>query len=105
MARPRPTRLSSKLRSAPTRYEPIERIASGGMAEVWKARAVLESGESHPVAIKRVLTSLEGEPLYRSMFEDEARLGMLLRHPNVVRVYDAREVGGTFLMVMELVDG
>jgi serine/threonine-protein kinase len=39
------------------------------------------------------------------MFEDEARLGMMLRHPNIVRVYDARDVGGTFIMVMELVDG
>jgi serine/threonine-protein kinase len=75
------------------------------MAEVWKARAVLESGESHHVAVKRVLGELAAEPLYRSMFEDEARLGMLLRHPNIVRVHDAREVQGAFLMVMELVDG
>ncbi len=75
------------------------------MAEVWKARAILETGESYFVAVKRVLPRLAKQDLYRSMFEDEARLGRLLRHPNVVRVYDAREVGGTFLMVMELVDG
>jgi serine/threonine-protein kinase len=75
------------------------------MAEVWRAEALFESGDKHSVAIKRVLPALAKEPLYRSMFEDEARLGMKLRHPNVVRVYDAREVGGTFLMVMELVDG
>ncbi len=75
------------------------------MAEVWKARAILETGESYYVAVKRVLPHLAKQDLYRSMFEDEARLGRLLRHPNVVRVYDAREVGGTFLMVMELVDG
>ncbi len=101
----RPNRLSSKLRRAPTRYEPIARLALGGMAEVWRARAVLESGESHLVAIKRVLAELDGDALYRSMFEDEARLGMLLRHRNVVRVYDAREVGGRLIMIMELVDG
>lgn len=76
------------------------------MAEVWIADAVFEGGESYPVAIKRVLPDLEKQnPLYRSMFEDEARLGMLLRHNNIVRVYDARDVGGTFIMVMELVDG
>jgi len=75
------------------------------MAEVWKARAVLETGESYYVAVKRVLPELAKQDLYRSMFEDESRLGMLMRHPNVVRVYDAREVAGTYLMVMELVDG
>ena len=75
------------------------------MAEVWRADAVFETGDSHPVAIKRVLQKLSNEPLYRSMFEDEARLGMLLRHPNIVRVYDARDVAGTLIMIMELVDG
>lgn len=98
-------RISTRLRRAPTRYSPVALIARGGMAEVWKADAVFETGESHLVAIKRVLPQLAADPLYRSMFEDEARLGMLLRHPNIVRVYDARDVGGTFIMVMELVEG
>lgn len=74
------------------------------MAEVWRADATFENGERHEVAIKRVLPSM-GQPLFRAMFEDEARLGMMLRHPNIVRVYDARDIGGTFIMVMELVDG
>ena len=100
----RSTRLSTKLRRAPTRYRPLSRIATGGMAEVWRAEATFEDGGSHEVAIKRVLPQM-GQPLYRAMFEDEARLGMLLRHPNIVRVYDARDIGGTFIMVMELVDG
>jgi serine/threonine-protein kinase len=101
----RDARLSTKLRLAPTRYEPIARIAAGGMAEVWRARAIFEHGESHPVAIKRVLPELSADPLYRQMFDDEARLGMLLRHPNIVRIYDARAVGDAFIMIMELVDG
>jgi len=101
----RDSRLSSQLRLAPTRYEPVERIAAGGMAEVWRADAVFESGDRHPVAIKRVLPRLAANPLFRKMFEDEARLGMMLRHPSIVRVYDAREVRGTFIIVMELVDG
>ena len=84
---------------------PTQRIAAGGMAEVWKARAYFEGGESHLVALKRVLPELAVQDLYRSMFQDEARLGMSLRHRNIVRVYDARDVGGTLLMVMELVDG
>lgn len=99
------SRLSVKLRRAPTKYEPVARIASGGMAEVWRANAIFEDGRTHPVAVKRVLPELAAQELMRSMFEDEARLGMRLRHENIVRVYDARDIGGTFIMVMELVDG
>ncbi len=99
------TGLSTQLRRAPTRYEPRARLAAGGMAEVWRADAIFEDGARHAVAIKRVLPELAGQEIYRSMFEDEARLGMALAHPNIVRVYDARDVGGTFLMIMELVDG
>ncbi len=101
----RSARLTTRLRGAPTRYEPTARLAAGGMAEVWRADAVFEDGERHPVAIKRVLPSLANQEVYRSMFVDEARLGMALHHPNIVRVYDARDIGGTYLMVMELVDG
>lgn len=76
------------------------------MAEVWRADAVFESGETYAVAIKRVLPQLAADPVHRQMFQDEARLGMLLRHPNIARVYDYRELqGGTLMMVMELVDG
>ncbi len=97
--------LTTRFRRAPTRYEPLARLAAGGMAEVWRGDAVFEDGDRHSVAIKRVLPELASQPLYLSMFRDEARLGMALRHPNIVRVYDARDVGGTFIMIMELVDG
>lgn len=98
-------RLTQRLRQAPTRYEPVARLAAGGMAEVWKGLARFADGGTHPVAIKRVLPQLSSQDMYRTMFEDEARLGMALRHNNIVRVYDARDVGGTFIMIMELVDG
>src|SRR5688500_17871715 len=97
--------LSVQLRRPPTRYEPLEMIAAGGMAEVWRAKATFETGLTHFVAIKRALPALSADPMYRCMFEDEARLGMLLRHKNIVRVYDSREVGGTLIMIMEYVDG
>lgn len=83
----------------------MQRLAAGGMAEVWRGIAHFDGEESHPVALKRVLPELASQELYRSMFEDETRLGMLLRHPNIVRVYDGRIVAGSFIMVMELVDG
>ncbi|MCA9575110.1 MAG: serine/threonine-protein kinase [Polyangiales bacterium] len=93
-----------RLRRAPTQYKPVSRIAVGGMAEVWRGTATFENGDEYPVAIKRVLPHIT-DPLFRAMFKDEARLGMTLRHANIVPVYDARDIGGTYLMIMELVDG
>ncbi|MFN9813020.1 MAG: serine/threonine-protein kinase [Deltaproteobacteria bacterium] len=105
MMRGKRSSVSTRFRRGPTRYVPLSRLALGGMAEVWRGEAIFDGGDRHPVAIKRVLPQLAQDPMYRSMFRDEARLGMLLRHDNIVRVYDAREVGGTFIMILELVEG
>jgi serine/threonine-protein kinase len=86
------------------RYTPVQRLAAGGMGEVWKGEACFPDGHVEQVAIKRVLPHLAADPLYRSMLEDEARLGMLLRHPNIVRVFDARDQG-SYIVVMEYVEG
>jgi serine/threonine-protein kinase len=75
------------------------------MAEVWRGEARFADGHVEPVAIKRVLPALAMHGVYRRMLEDEARIGMLLRHPNIVRVFDAREVRSTYILIMELVDG
>lgn len=98
-------RLTTKLQEPKTRYVPIRCLAVGGMAEVWEGKATTSAGDSYAVAIKRIKPELTSQPIYGSMFRDEARLGMLLKHPNIVRVYDAREIGGTFIMIMELVQG
>jgi serine/threonine protein kinase len=92
-------------RRGQARYVPLARIATGGMAEVWRGEAHFSDGHLEHVAIKRVLPMLAKNVMYRRMLEDEARIGKLLRHPNIVRVFDAREVRSTFIMVMELVDG
>src|SRR3954454_10949711 len=84
------------------RYTPIERIAVGGMGEVWRGHAVFPDGHVDEVAFKRVLPWLSDTPLYRTMLEDEARLGLMLKHDNIVRVYDAR-MQGSFIVVMEYV--
>jgi serine/threonine protein kinase len=75
------------------------------MAEVWRSEAHFPDGHVEHVAIKRALPDLASSPLYQRMLEDEARIGMLLRHPNIVRVYDARMLHGSFVIVMELVEG
>ena len=94
----------AEFRRGLARYAPISRIAAGGMGEVWRGEASFPDGHVQEVAIKRVLPHLSNEPLYRRMLEDEARLGMLLRHPNIVRVFDAR-TQGSFVLVMEFVEG
>lgn len=95
----------AEFRRGNARYMPTGRLASGGMAEVWRGTAQFGDGHLSPIAIKRVLPALASNTLYRKMLEDEARLGMLLRHHNIVRVFDAREVRGSFILIMELVDG
>lgn len=95
----------AEFRRGNARYLPTGRLASGGMAEVWRGTAQFADGHVQPVAIKRVLPTLASNLLYRRMLEDEARIGMSLRHHNIVRVFDAREVRGSYILIMELVDG
>jgi serine/threonine protein kinase len=94
----------SQFREGQARYTPIARIAQGGMGEVWRGEAHFPDGFVQEVAIKRVLPHLAEDPLYGRMLQDEARLGMLLKHPNIVRVFDARKQG-SFIIVMEYVSG
>lgn len=94
----------AEFRRGLARYAPLSRVAAGGMGEVWRGEASFPDGHVQEVAIKRVLPHLSNDPLYRGMLEDEARLGMLLRHPNIVRVFDAR-MQGSFILVMEFVEG
>ena len=84
------------------RYHVVERIASGGMGEVYLARdAVLD----RQVAIKVLHRSLSGDPAFIDRFRREARAAAGLSHPNIVAVYDWGSVDGIYYMVMEYVRG
>ncbi|MBI1948204.1 MAG: protein kinase [Deltaproteobacteria bacterium] len=81
-------------------------VASGGMAEVFLARRT--DGALPPelrLCVKRILTEVQKQPEYVTMFKDEAALSMRLIHPNIVRVFDFGDVGGRLYMAMEYVDG
>lgn len=92
--------------SAPQqRYRVLERIAAGGMAEVFRAESAGLEGFKKKVAIKRVLPHLAGKKEFIGMFLDEARLSAHLGHSNCVQVFDIGEGDNTFFIVMELVDG
>ncbi|MDX2015405.1 MAG: serine/threonine-protein kinase [Myxococcaceae bacterium] len=87
------------------KYELLERLGQGGMAEVFLAVAPGLAGFSKKLVLKRVLPSLEADPNQVEMFLDEARLAARLEHPNICQVFDLGEHEGTYFIVMEHVPG
>lgn len=87
------------------RYRVIERLASGGMAEVFLAESAGIEGFKKQVAIKRVLPHLSEKKRFIAMFLDEARLSAHLSHSNVVQVFDIGVGDNAYFIVMEYVDG
>jgi eukaryotic-like serine/threonine-protein kinase len=84
------------------RYHVIDRVAAGGMGEVFRARdAVLD----REVAIKVLHRSLAGDQGFVERFRREARAAASLSHPNIVAVHDWGAVDGIYYMVMEYVRG
>jgi serine/threonine protein kinase len=88
-----------------SRYRITERIAAGGMAEVFKGVAESIQGFRKNVAIKRVLPALTKNKKFVAMFLDEARLSLHLQHANIVQVFDIGHADETYFIVMEYVDG
>lgn len=87
------------------RYRVLEKIASGGMAEVFRAESAGLEGFKKTVAIKRVLPHLSQKKQFMGMFLDEARLSAHLSHSNCVQVFDVGVGDDTYFIVMEFVDG
>lgn len=83
----------------------MERIAVGGMAEIFLARRCGPGGFAKLMALKRVLPELARQSEFREMFADEARLCASLSHPGLVQVFDYGEVDDTPYLAMEWVDG
>lgn len=89
-----------------TRYELGERIGVGGMAEIFRGRAVAAGGFEKPVAIKRILPHLSQDQRFVKLLISEAKLTSQLRHRNIVQIFDVGLGGdGQFFLVMEYVDG
>src|SRR5262245_10834157 len=87
------------------RYELVERIAVGGMAEVFRAKAFGAHGFEKNLAIKRILPELAEDPEFVERFIAEAKLAVALGHANIVQVLDFGRVGGSLFIAMEYVDG
>ena len=87
-------------------YEILERIASGGMAELYRARRSGVEGFQKIVAIKKILPHLADNEGFITMFADEAKLAAQLNHPNIVHIYDLGKIqGGGYFIAMEHVEG
>lgn len=87
------------------RYFLLERIAAGGMAEVFAAQVFGHGGFEQTVAVKRIRSEFSTDPTFTELFVDEARTTVALQHPNVVRILDFERVGPHLVLAMELVPG
>jgi tRNA A-37 threonylcarbamoyl transferase component Bud32 len=87
------------------RYTLLRPIATGGMAEIFLARQKSLAGFDKHVAIKLLRDRYRGEPRVVEMFLNEARVGAVLNHPNIVHVYDVAEHDKQPFIVMEHIQG
>ena len=84
------------------RYEILEKIGTGGMAVVYKARC---HRLNRLVAVKILKEELAGDEEFRRRFRTESQAVAMLSHPNIVSVYDVSRSGNIEYIVMELIDG
>jgi len=87
------------------RYDVLDRIAVGGMAEVFLAKAYGAHGFEKTLAIKRILPELARDPEFEARFIAEAKVAVRLSHANVVQVFDFGRYGESLFIAMEFVDG
>ncbi len=90
------------------RYGPylmLRREATGGMAEVWRAKRSGVEGFEKIVAVKRILPHLSDNKEFVDMFIDEAKMVSSLAHPNIVQIFDLGRIERSYYIAMEFVQG
>ena len=87
------------------RYQLVERLAIGGMAELFVAITPGEHGFTKKVVIKRLLPHLVEDETYNAMFIDEAKLTARLVHPKIAQTFELGKVDDALYIAMEFVDG
>ncbi len=87
------------------RYSVIRRLGSGGMADVYLARAEGEAGFERLVALKVMHDDMVTDPNFVSHFLDEARLASKLSHPNIISITDLGKEADKYVIAMEYIDG
>ncbi len=83
----------------------LERLAIGGMAEVWLAKAMGAAGFEKVVAVKRILPNIAEDNEFITMFQDEARIAGQLAHANVAQILELGKISQSYFISMEYVPG
>ncbi|MBS2021571.1 MAG: protein kinase [Deltaproteobacteria bacterium] len=87
------------------KYLLLERIAVGGMAEVFVAKAFGVEGFERLLAIKKILPTMGEDAEFNTMFVDEARIAVQLSHANIVQVLDLGKHDDSLYIAMEYISG
>jgi serine/threonine-protein kinase len=87
------------------KYELIRKLATGGMAELFLAKAAGPGGFEKTLVLKRILPHLAEDPAFEEMFLTEAKLASRLSHSNIVQIFDLGRAEGTYYLAMEYIDG
>jgi serine/threonine protein kinase len=86
-------------------YQLLERVAVGGMAEVFRAKRTGVEGFEKVVAVKRILSHLSDNKEFVDMFIDEAKMVAGLAHPNIAQIFDLGRHDKNYWIAMEYVHG
>jgi serine/threonine protein kinase len=86
-------------------YRLLDRVAVGGMAEVFKAKRSGVEGFEKIVAVKRILPHLSDNKEFVDMFVNEAKMVAGLTHPNIVQIFDLGRIDKSYYIAMEYVHG
>ena len=87
------------------KYLILDKIATGGMAEMYQAKMTSVEGFEKLVAIKKILPNLTQDKNLVKMFIDEAKLAAMLFHQNIVQIYDLGSMEGAYFIAMEYIHG
>ena len=87
------------------KYQLLDKIAVGGMAELFRAKLTGVQGFEKLIAIKKILPNLSAEENLVTSFIDEAKLAALLHHENIVQIYDFGSMDSEYYIAMEFLFG
>ncbi len=83
----------------------LQRLAVGGMAEIYRAKVIGANGFEKELALKRILPARSQDQSFIKMLVNEAKLTAQLTHSNIAQIYECGAVAGTYFIAMELVYG
>ena len=87
------------------KYRLLDKIATGGMAEIWLARQTGVRGFEKLVVLKKILPEFTKNKEFVNMFLNEARVAAMLTHSNIVQIYDLGSVNNIYFIAMEYIFG